>query len=121
MEEFHKKTLKKLKMAIIELMYPFHYQSVFINENADIRLIAGHFEEVFNVNLENFYQTYLELRNRKMNQTKFLGLLRKMLIKKREEQDEKQEKKVRVPYRKVQLKEVLINSCLLFYVMFKIT
>lgn len=42
------------KVAIIELIYSLHYQGVFDNGNADIRLIARYFEEVFNVNLGNF-------------------------------------------------------------------
>lgn len=76
-------------MAIIELIYSLHYQGVFENGNADIRLIAKYFEEAFNVNLGNYYQTYLELRNRKMNPTKFLDTLRETLIKKMERMDEK--------------------------------
>src|SRR5690554_84955 len=75
------------KVAIIELIYSLHYQGVFENGNADIRLIAKYFEDAFNVNLGNFYQTYLELRNRKMNPTKFLDTFRETLIKKMEEQD----------------------------------
>lgn len=77
------------KVAIIELIYSLHYQGVFDNGNADIRLIAKYFEDAFNVNLGNFYQTYLELRSRKMNQTKFLDTLRETLIKKMDEQDGK--------------------------------
>lgn len=77
------------KVALIELIYALHYQGVFENGNADIRLIAKYFENAFNVNLGNFYQTYLELRNRKMNPTKFLDTLRETLIKKMEEQDER--------------------------------
>src|SRR5690554_557066 len=85
-------TSKKLnwtgsKVALIELIYALHYQGVFNDGNADIRLIAKYFENAFNVNLGNFYQTYLELRNRKMNPTKFLDTLRETLIKKMEEQD----------------------------------
>src|SRR5690606_19655172 len=88
------KTSKKLnwtgsKVAIIELIYSLHYQGVFDNGNADIRLIAKYFENAFNVNLGNFYQTYLELRNRKMNPAKFLDTLRETLLKKMDEQDEK--------------------------------
>lgn len=77
------------KVALIELIYSLHYQGVFDNGNADIRLIAKYFESAFNINLGNFYQTYLELRNRKMNPTKFLDTLRETLIKKMDEQDEK--------------------------------
>ena len=75
------------KVALIELIYSLHYQGVFNNGNADIRLIAKYFEDAFNVNLGNFYQTYLELRSRKMNQTKFLDTLRETLIRKMDEQD----------------------------------
>lgn len=39
--------------------------------------------------LGNFYQTYLELRNRKMNRTKFLDTLREELIRRMDERDEK--------------------------------
>lgn|SRR5690606_20700322 len=77
------------KASLIELIYALHYQGVFDNGNADIRLITKYFENTFNVNLGNFYQTYLELRTRKMNRTKFLDALRETLIKKMDEQDEK--------------------------------
>ena len=77
------------KVALIELIYSLHYQGVFDNGNADIRLIAKYFESAFNINLGNFYQTYLELRNRKMNPTKFLDTLREELIRRMDERDEK--------------------------------
>src|SRR5690606_38429879 len=46
------------KASLIELIYALHYQAVFDNGNADIRLIAKYFESTFNVDLGNFYQTY---------------------------------------------------------------
>ena|SRR5690606_17602222 len=77
------------KVALIELIYALHYQGVFDNGNNDIREVAQYFEGAFGIDLGNFYQTYLELRNRKMNRTKFLDALREGLIKKIDEQDEK--------------------------------
>ncbi|MCL6216939.1 RteC domain-containing protein [Zunongwangia pacifica] len=77
------------KAAITELIYALHYQGVFDNGSNDIRIIAKYFESTFNIDLGNFYQTYLELRTRKMNRTKFLDALRDGLIKKMDEQDEK--------------------------------
>ncbi|PVH24519.1 RteC domain-containing protein [Sphingobacterium corticibacter] len=77
------------KTALTELIYALYSQGVFEHGNADIRLIAKYFESTFNVDLGNFYQTYLELRNRKMNRTKFLDALREELIKKMDDQDEK--------------------------------
>ncbi|TDS57227.1 RteC domain-containing protein [Myroides indicus] len=88
------KTPKKLKwtgskVALIELIYALHFQKVFENGNKDIREIARYFESVFGIDLGNFYQTFLELRNRKMNRTKFLDALREELIQRMGEQDEK--------------------------------
>lgn len=77
------------KVALIELIYALQYQGIFDNGNCDIGLIAKYFESTFNVNLGNFYQTYLELRTRKVNPTKFLDALREGLIRKMDEQDEK--------------------------------
>lgn len=77
------------KAALIELIYSLHYQGVFDNGNSDIRLIAEYFERAFNVDLGNFYHTYLEIRNRKINRTKFLDALRDILIRKMDEHDEK--------------------------------
>lgn len=77
------------KTAMIELIYSLNCQGVFDNGNSDIRLIAQHFENTFNIDLGNFYQTFLELRTRKINRTKFLDELRDGLIKKMDEQDEK--------------------------------
>src|SRR5690606_38119613 len=77
------------KVALIELIYALHYHGVFDNGNNDIREAAQYFESTFGINLGNFYQTYLELRNRKMNRTKFLDALREELIRRMDEQDEK--------------------------------
>lgn len=77
------------KVAMIELIYALHNQGVLDNGNSDIRLIAQYFENTFNIDLGNFYQTYLELRTRKINRTKFLDELRDGLLRKMDEQDEK--------------------------------
>ncbi len=77
------------KVALIELIYALHYQNVIDNGNNDIREVALYFESTFDVDLGNFYQAYLELRNRKMNRTKFLDALREELMRRMDEQDEK--------------------------------
>lgn len=71
-----------------ELIYELHYQGVFDNGSSDIWLIAKFFESTFNIDLGNLYQTYLELRTRKMSKTKFLDALRDGLIKKKDDRDE---------------------------------
>ncbi|MBA4133391.1 MAG: tetracycline regulation of excision, RteC [Flavobacterium sp.] len=77
------------KTDLIELIYALHTNAVFNNKNLDIKSIATCFEQIFSIELGDFYHTFLELRNRKKNPTKFLDLLREGLINKMEEQDEK--------------------------------
>jgi hypothetical protein len=52
-------------------------------------LIAKAFEDAFNIELGDFYHTFMELKARKINRTKFLDNLCEALIKKMDEQDEK--------------------------------
>ncbi|MFV0593643.1 MAG: RteC domain-containing protein [Draconibacterium sp.] len=76
------------KTSLTELIYALFSQGVFDNGNADIKVIAKTFETALNINLGDFYHTYLELKSRKMNRTKFLDSLRDALIKKMDEQEE---------------------------------
>lgn len=77
------------KAALTELIYGLHSHGVFNNGNTDIITIVRFFENSFNIDLGDFYHTFLELKARKMNRTKFLDSLRDALIKKMDEQDEK--------------------------------
>ena len=76
------------KTSLIELIYALHSHATFNNGLVDIKVIAKTFEEVFNIELGDFYRTYLELRNRKTNRTKFIDSLRDSLTRKMDEQDE---------------------------------
>jgi len=77
------------KTALTELIYALHAKGVFNNGNADIKLIAKTFESALNIDLGDFYHTFMELKARKMNRTKFLDILCEALIKKMDEQNEK--------------------------------
>lgn len=77
------------KTALIELIYGLYSQGVFSNGNADIKVIAKTFEGTFNIDLGDFYHTFLELKSRKINKTKFLDSVRDTLIRKMDEQDER--------------------------------
>lgn len=77
------------KAALTELIYALYSCGVFNNGNTDIKLIAKTFEEAFNIDLGDFYHTFMELKARKTNRTKFLDSLCEALIKKMDEQDEK--------------------------------
>ncbi len=77
------------KTALIELIYALHTQGALDNGNSDIKVIAKTFERIFNIDLGDFYHTFMELKSRKINRTKFLDSLRDTLIRKMEEEDEK--------------------------------
>ena len=70
------------KTALIELIYALHSQGVFDNGNVDIKVISKIFESAFNVNLGDFYHTFMELKSRKINRTKFLDNLSYRMIRK---------------------------------------
>lgn len=74
------------KTALTELIYALYSQGVF--GNADIKVIAKTFENTFNISLGDFYHTFMELKSRKINRTKFLDSLRDALIRKMDEEDE---------------------------------
>jgi hypothetical protein len=77
------------KTALIELIYALQSNGAIDNGKADIKEIAAYFENVFNVDLGDYYRTYLEIRNRKTGRTKFLSLLQESLTKRMDEADEK--------------------------------
>ncbi|MGV8963384.1 MAG: RteC domain-containing protein [Candidatus Saccharimonadaceae bacterium] len=76
------------KTALTELIYALYSLGVFENGNVDIKLISRTFERTFNIDLGDFYHTFMELKSRKINRTKFLDNLRDALIKKMDEQEE---------------------------------
>ncbi|WP_278354026.1 RteC domain-containing protein [Chryseobacterium gleum] len=78
------------KTVLTELIYALYSHGAFNNGNTEIKLIAKTFEDAFNIELGDFYHTFMELKARKINRTKFLDRLCEALIKKMDEQDEKQ-------------------------------
>ena len=68
------------KAALVELIYALQTVGVFNNGDADVKLIATSFEELFDVQLGNYYDTFQQIRIRKVNQTKFLDLMKEKLV-----------------------------------------
>lgn len=66
------------KSNLIELIYAIQQTGCFNNGNTDIKQIAALFSEIFDVNLGDFYRTYLDLKARN-TRTKFLDQLRNNL------------------------------------------
>lgn len=77
------------KTAMIELIYALYVQGAIDNGKADIKDIAATFEQLFNVDLGDYYRTYLEIRVRKTGRTKFLDSLKQSLIKRMDEADDR--------------------------------
>lgn len=76
------------KTACIELLYALQTVGTFNNGSADVKQIAAYFEEIFNIDLKNYYRTFLEIRMRKTVLTSFLDQLKEKLIQRMDEADE---------------------------------
>ena len=76
------------KAALIELLYALQTNGSCNNGSIDVKELAGHFENIFNVKLGNFYRTFQEIRIRKISRTTFLDQLKESLIKRMDHSDE---------------------------------
>ncbi|WP_298152250.1 RteC domain-containing protein [Flavobacterium sp.] len=76
------------KVALVELIYALHSESVFNKGNADLKETIRHFENMFDIDLGQFNRTFLEIRERKSERTKFLNALTNTLILRMDDADE---------------------------------
>lgn len=76
------------KVALIELMYALHTEGAFNNGAVDLKEIAEYFEYVFEIDLGQYRRTFLEIRARKNDRTKFLATLNDSLQKRMDNQDD---------------------------------
>ncbi|MFD0991137.1 RteC domain-containing protein [Mariniflexile jejuense] len=60
---------------LVELIYALHSSGAINSGTADIKEIASMFEQLFNKDLGNYYHTFIEIRGRKSNKTKFMEQL----------------------------------------------
>ncbi|WP_298535850.1 RteC domain-containing protein [uncultured Algibacter sp.] len=63
------------KTELIELIYALHDSGAINSGTADIKEMASLFERIFNIELGNYYHTFIEIRARKYSKTKFLDRL----------------------------------------------
>lgn len=77
------------KRALIELIYALYAKGAFNNGNTDIKEMAKIDESIFDIDLGDYYHTFLEIRNRKINRTKYLDSLKEALLKRMDDEDEK--------------------------------
>ena len=64
------------KTDLIELIYGLHASGAINNGNVEIKDIAILFQEMLNIDLGNYYHSFVEMRTRKINQTKFIDKLK---------------------------------------------
>ncbi|WP_298487017.1 RteC domain-containing protein [uncultured Maribacter sp.] len=76
------------KTDLIELIYALHSCGAVNSGTADIKEMAAAFERLYNIDLGNYYHTFVEIRSRKSNNTKFLDKLKTALLKRYEDSDE---------------------------------
>lgn len=76
------------KVALTELLYALQTDGVFNNGTADLKDIAEYFQEIFNIDLGQYRRTFLEIRVRKDDRTKFISSLREKLLKRMDDTDE---------------------------------
>lgn len=67
------------KAELVEQIYAWDSAGCFNNGNTNIKELAEYIETVFNINLGDFYHTFLEIRERKGSRTLFLNRLIKFL------------------------------------------
>lgn len=76
------------KTDLIELLYALHASGSINSGTVDIKELASHFEHFYNIDLGNYYHTFIEIRARKNSKTKFLCKLIEMLNRRMESLDE---------------------------------
>lgn len=76
------------KVALIELIYALHAEAAFNNGTTDLKETVSHFETMFDIDLKQFHRTFLEIRARKSERTKFLTTLKDKLIHRMDNADE---------------------------------
>ncbi|MBE9487914.1 MAG: RteC domain-containing protein [Bacteroidetes bacterium] len=75
------------KIAAVELGYALFSKGVINNGNVDIKDIMGFIENIFNLDLGDYYRTYSSIRERKKDKTAFLNSLVDNLHRKMDEDD----------------------------------
>ena len=72
----------------MELIYALHADGVFNNGTSELKEVATFFESAFDVDLGQFNRTFLEIRSRQSERTKFLNTLKEKLILRMDDADE---------------------------------
>jgi hypothetical protein len=77
------------KRALLELIYGIYSTRAVNNGKVDIKDLVKVFEIIFNIKLAGFYHTWFEIRQRKIERTRFIDLMKNCLINLMEDADER--------------------------------
>jgi hypothetical protein len=77
------------KAALIEIIYSLQSYGAFNNGAAGLKEVASYMQEVFGVELGNYYNSFQEIRLRKKSRTVFLDQLTEKLLRRMDEADER--------------------------------
>jgi hypothetical protein len=75
------------KIFLIELAYGIHHTEMVNSGNSEIKDIVQGFEQMFNIELKEYSRSFLEIKRRKIDRTKFLDLMKSKLENKMDESD----------------------------------
>jgi len=76
------------KIALVELIYALHSAGSINHGNKDIKELARCFQEIFNIDLGDYYRAYLDIKMRKTGHAKYIENLSEHLQRRIENQDE---------------------------------
>lgn len=77
------------KTDLVELIYALQASKAIKGGKIEIKRMATICEKIFSIDLGNFYRTYLEIRERKMDRTSFINHLKQSIEAKMDEDDQK--------------------------------
>jgi hypothetical protein len=78
------------KVALTELIYAIHSTGAINKGTTDINELAKALGELFNIDLGDPYRTFIEIRLRKKERTKFIDYLKNRLLVRMDEADQKE-------------------------------
>lgn len=77
------------KTALVELIYAIHAEGSVSFGSANLKLLAAMFSKMFNTNLSDLYNIFLEIRSRKTDRTEYLNRLIEALKRRMDDADSK--------------------------------
>ena len=73
------------KVYLVELAYGMYYTGMINDGQTEIKTIVETIEQLFNVSLDNYSRTFLDIKRRKIDRTKFLDIMKNKLENKMDE------------------------------------